>query len=64
MSKFFRNVSFYLLIIVVAIWVIDYYSATTVTKTDITYTNFMKQVQQDDVKSVTIVDNVITGKLK
>jgi len=63
-SKFFRNVSFYLLIIVVAIWVIDYYSATTVTKTDITYTNFMKQVQQDDVKSVTIVDNVITGKLK
>ena len=64
MSKFFRNVSFYLLIVVVAIWVIDYYSATTVTKTDITYTNFMKQVQQDDVKSVTIVDNVITGKLK
>ena len=32
MSKFFRNVSFYLLIIVVAIWVIDYYSATTVAK--------------------------------
>ncbi|MDD4321293.1 MAG: ATP-dependent zinc metalloprotease FtsH [Acidaminococcaceae bacterium] len=64
MSKFFRNVSFYLLIIVVAIWIIDYYSATTVPKTDITYTNFMKQVQQDDVKSVTIVDNVITGKLK
>jgi len=63
-SKFFRNVSFYLLIIVVAIWIIDYYSATTVPKTDITYTNFMKQVQQDDVKSVTIVDNVITGKLK
>ncbi len=65
MSKFFRNVAFYLLIIVIAIWVIDYYSASTTTKTDISYSNFMKQVQQDDVKSVTIIDNnVIKGKLK
>ncbi len=64
MGKFFRNVSFYLLIIVVAIWIIDYYSNNTVAKNEITYTNFMKQVQQDDVKQVTIVNNVITGKLK
>ena len=65
MSKFFRNVAFYLLIIVIAIWVIDYYTASNVTKTDISYSNFMKQVQQDDVKSVTIIDNnVIKGKLK
>ena len=65
MSKFFRNVAFYLLIIVIAIWVIDYYSASNTTKTDISYSNFMKQVQQDDVKSVTIIDNnVIKGKLK
>lgn len=65
MSKFFRNVAFYLLIIVIAIWVIDYYSASNTPKTDISYSNFMKQVQQDDVKSVTIIDNnVIKGKLK
>ena len=65
MSKFFRNVAFYLLVIVIAIWVIDYYSASNTTKTDISYSNFMKQVQQDDVKSVTIIDNnVIKGKLK
>jgi cell division protease FtsH len=64
-SKFFRNVAFYLLIIVIAIWVIDYYSASNTPKTDISYSNFMKQVQQDDVKSVTIIDNnVIKGKLK
>jgi len=57
-------VTFYLLIIIVAIWMIDYYSASTVNKTDITYSAFMKHVQQDEVKQVTIVDNVISGKLK
>lgn len=64
MNRFFKNVTFYLLIIIVAIWMIDYYSATTVSKTDITYSAFMKHVQQDEVKQVTIVDNVISGKLK
>lgn len=64
MNRFFKNVTFYLLIIIVAIWIIDYYSASTVSKTDITYSAFMKHVQQDEVKQVTIVDNVISGKLK
>lgn len=64
MNRFFKNVTFYLLIIIVAIWMIDYYSASTVSKTDITYSAFMKHVQKDEVKQVTIVDNVISGKLK
>lgn len=64
MNRFFKNVTFYLLIIIVAIWMIAYYSASTVSKTDITYSAFMKHVQQDEVKQVTIVDNVISGKLK
>lgn len=64
MNRFFKNVTFYLLIIIVAIWMIDYYSASTVSKTNITYSAFMKHVQQDEVKQVTIVDNVISGKLK
>lgn len=64
MNRFFKNVTFYLLIIIVAIWMINYYSASTVSKTDITYSAFMKHVQQDEVKQVTIVDNVISGKLK
>ncbi|MGL5206864.1 MAG: ATP-dependent zinc metalloprotease FtsH [Acidaminococcaceae bacterium] len=64
MGKFFRNVSFYLLIIIVAIWIIEYYSTNTVNKTDISYSSFVTQVQQGEVKRVTIVENVITGKLK
>lgn len=43
---------------------LDQYSSNTVSKTDITYSNFMRQVEQDEVKNVTIVDNVISGKLK
>ncbi|HIU63805.1 MAG TPA: ATP-dependent zinc metalloprotease FtsH [Candidatus Avacidaminococcus intestinavium] len=64
MGKFFRNVSFYLFIIIIAIWMLEQYSANTISKTDITYSNFMRQVQQNEVENVTVVDNIISGKLK
>ena len=47
-----------------AIWAMDHYSAGNVSKTDISYTAFIKHVQQDEVKSVTISENGITGRLK
>ncbi len=64
MNKFFRNVGFYLLIIIVAISIIDYYSSKTTTKTEVSYTAFLKQVEDQKVERVTIVDNTIRGKLK
>ncbi len=64
MNKFFKNVTFYLLIIIVMIWMFDYYSGGTEKKDDMSYTSFLQHVQQDDVKQVTIVDNIISGKLK
>ena len=64
MNKFFRNVGFYLLIIIIAISIIDYYSAKTTTKTEVSYTAFLKQVEDQKVERVTIVDNTIRGKLK
>ena len=63
MNKFFRNVSFYLIIIIIAISIIDYYSAKTNVKQEITYSQFIKQVQDKEIKQVTIVDNFISGKL-
>lgn len=63
MNKFFKNVAFYLLIIVVIIWMFDYYSAGNAKPADISYSSFMKHVQQDEIKQVTIVDNIISGKL-
>jgi cell division protease FtsH len=64
LNKFFRNVGFYLLIIIIAISIIDYYSAKTTTKTEVSYTAFLKQVEDQKVDKVTIVDNTIRGKLK
>lgn len=64
MNKFFKNVTFYLLIIIVMIWMFDYYSGGTEKKDDMSYTSFLQHVQKDDIKQVTIVDNIISGKLK
>lgn len=64
MNKFFRNVSFYLLIIIIAISIIDYYSSKTTTKQEISYTQFIHSVDEQKVERVTIVDNTIKGKLK
>ena len=64
MNKFFKNVLFYLLIITVIIWMFDLYGEKNSKPADISYTSFMQHVQQDEIKQVTIVDNVISGKLK
>ena len=64
MNKFFKNVLFYLLIIMVIIWMFDLYGEKNSKPADISYTIFMQHVQQDEIKQVTIVDNVISGKLK
>lgn len=64
MNKFFKNVLFYLLIIMVIIWMFDLYGEKNSKPADISYTSFMQHVQQDEIKQVTIVDNVIGGKLK
>lgn len=64
MNKFFKNVLFYLLIIMVIIWMFDLYGEKNSKPAYISYTSFMQHVQQDEIKQVTIVDNVISGKLK
>jgi len=52
-----------LLIIIIAISIIDYYSSRTANKQDISYTQFLKQIEEQKVQSVTIVDDNIRGKL-
>ena len=63
MNKFFRNVSFYLLIIIIAISIIDYYSSRTTTKQEFSYTQFLRLIEEQKVERVTIVENTIRGKL-
>lgn len=64
MNKFFKNVLFYLLIIMVIIWMFDFYNEKGTKPADISYTSFLQHVQQEEIKQVKIVDNVISGKLK
>lgn len=65
MSKFVRNVSLYLLIIIVAVSLIDAFTTNKADKSEITYTNFLNQVQQKKVDTVQITnDHAISGKLK
>ena len=65
MSKFVRNVALYLLVIIVAVTVVDSFIGNKTDKSDITYTNFLTQVQQKKVDSVQITaDHSITGQLK
>ena len=60
-----RNVSLYLLIIVVAVSIIDAFTTNKTDKSEITYTNFLNQVQQKKVDNVTITnDHAIVGQLK
>lgn len=65
MSKFVRNVALYLLVIIVAVTVVDSVIGNKTDKSEITYTNFLTQVQQKKVDSVQITaDHSITGQLK
>ena len=47
MNKFFKNVLFYLLIIMVIIWMFDLYGEKNSKPADISYTSFMQHVQQE-----------------
>lgn len=63
MNKFLRNVGFYLLIILVAISVIDYFSTKNTTKHEVEYTQFLQQLDDGQVTKVVIVQNNIKGTL-
>ncbi|MDY4697662.1 MAG: ATP-dependent metallopeptidase FtsH/Yme1/Tma family protein, partial [Selenomonas montiformis] len=61
MNKFLRNVGFYLLIILVAISIIDYFSTKNTTKQEVGYTQFLQQVDEGKVSKVVIIQNTIRG---
>ncbi len=63
MNKFLRNVGFYLLIILVAISIIDYFSTRQPTTQETAYTDFLQQVDSGEISDVTIVQDEIHGTL-
>jgi len=63
LNKFVKNIGFYLLIILIAISAIDYFSSRVAVKPEINYSELLRQVQEQNVKGVTIVENSIKGQL-
>ena len=63
MNKFLRNVGYYLLIILVAISVIDYFSAKSTQKQEVEYTQFLAKVDSGEVQKVVLIQNTIHGTL-
>ena len=63
MNKFLRNVGFYLLIILVAISVIDYFSTKNTNRQEVEYTQFLQQVDKGDVSKLVIIHTTIHGTL-
>ena len=64
MNNFLRNVGFYLLIILVAISLIDYFSTKQTKQNEIEYTNFLQQLDAGEISKVVLVQNNIRGTLQ
>lgn len=43
-SKLIRNLVFYLLIVIMGVWIYDYYNVSTTPKNEMSYSNFMNEV--------------------
>ena len=64
MNKFVKNVALYVLLIVIAVSMFNTFVTPQEKHSEITYSDFMSQVQNDKVDSVTMTNNSITGVLK
>ncbi len=63
MNKFLRNVGFYLLIILIAISIIDYFSTKQSSSKTMEYSQFLQQVDAGEVQKVTLIKNTVHGVL-
>jgi len=64
LNKAFRGVAFYLLLILLTLSLVNMLASPGSTKKHVTYTEFLKMIEENKVKSVIIIDGKnVTGKL-
>jgi len=67
LNKIFKNLSIYLLIILIAVFIMKYLSPETQTIKELKYNQFVQQLEQGNIKSVVMqsdkLTNIITGTL-
>ncbi len=64
MSKGLRSLFFYALVLLLALWVAQYFNQPQHPKTPLNYTDFLNYLEQGQVDNVKVVDGSVTGKLK
>lgn len=64
MNKFVKNVALYVLLIVIAVSMFQTFVQPQERNAEITYSDFIAQVQNDKVDAVVITNNAVTGTLK
>ena len=64
MNKFIKNVALYVLLIVIVVSMFNNFMAPQQQRSEITYSDFVTQVDNKNVQSVVMSENAITGKLK
>lgn len=63
MNKFVKNVALYVLLIIIAVSIFNTFVQPQERRSEITYSDFVGQVQNKNVQSVVMTHNSVTGKL-
>lgn len=64
LKKFFRGASFYILIFIIIISIVHFYGQPTQDKVPLGISEFIIELQKQNVKEIYIVENTIQGKLR
>ena len=64
MNSFLRNVGFYLLVICIAVTAYDYFSVKPKPVEEMSYTQFLQQVESGNIAKVVVVQNTIQATKK
>lgn len=64
MNKFIKNVALYVLLIIIAVSIFNTFVHSQEKNTEITYSDFISQVEKKNVSSVVMTNNAVTGKMK
>ena len=64
MRRFFRGISFYLLIFIVILLVVEFMGRDVEKPIEIDYTQFVEEVKNNNVETVTFVDSNVRGTFK
>jgi cell division protease FtsH len=64
LKKFFRGASFYILIFIIIISIVHFYGQPAQDKLKLSVSEFINQLQKENIQEIKIVENAIEGKLK